>query len=87
MLRTAGSLDPIRAFVAALRRSGFPWRRPPATEVAWSFLGQVLPLLVGHDFSWTHSELMSEIRRSPQLCSPQPRDSEYEVMVGRSQRY
>jgi len=48
MLRTADSLASFRDFIAALRRSGFPWRRPPATEVAWPLLGRVILPLVDH---------------------------------------
>ena len=48
MLRTADLLASFRDFIAALRRSGFPWRRPLATEVAWPLLGRVILPLVDH---------------------------------------
>ena len=59
MLRTADLLASFRDFIAALRRSGFPWRRPLATEVAWPLLGRVILPLVDHSFDWTHSKLLS----------------------------
>jgi hypothetical protein len=58
MLRTADLLNPHGAFVTTLRRSGLPWRRSSATEVAWSLLMRVLPPLVDHSFIWTHSSLV-----------------------------
>jgi hypothetical protein len=74
-LRTDCLLDPQRAFVVALRQSGLPFRRPPATE------------LLGHYSDWTFTSkpitawqdtLSTVIRKSglAAMKTPEPRPPE-----------